>query len=98
MNNYIGIYTNPNSQHTNSYRLENTTFMGTGNLRTPYPGQLTVLGKIPYAGMDLHNVSIMSIGTTSNALSPVHFENLNNGIKAHNSNIVVANSNFVNLH
>ena len=96
-NNYIGINTPLNTLHTTSVirSILQSTLTSNGLFKSPYPGMPTTVGNYPYAGIQL-NKTIMSIGSSASSFNL--FDRLNAGVIAYQSDIVLMNNHFTNIH
>jgi hypothetical protein len=97
--NYVSLYVPPAVKfgfNTVFGSNNNNHFTRTGTLQGSYNGQVNLTGTYPYAGMELHDVA-MNIDDDLYNGQATEFKNLNNGIIAINSSLMVKNTTFKNI-
>lgn len=99
MNNFVGIRTQftpiGTQNNINFSGFYGNTFTSDGNLKAPYPNQTPIPDELPYAGMELNNLSSVVINYTNQTKTT--FSNLANGIVSYNSTVTLGNVDFFDI-
>ncbi len=103
--NHIGVYVAPFSSGNLQELIMNTPITGNSftcsngcNLAEPYPGQTTIPGSLPLAGIWVEDLKEFTVGNLANpTVDPNIFDNLRNGVVAYSTALNVYGTDMSNI-
>ena len=92
-NNYVGLYVAPGANNISTF-ITGCDFTCSGTLKDPYSGQAPTPGTIGFAGIEVHDLSLLSMPSSGGANT---FNNLNYGVYSENSNVNIFRAQFSSI-